>query len=276
MSNGAPYHAPGKADERASSRSAHGISLVHVLWGLTGMLLGVVVGAAGMGDNLLRYLSPEPSRHPAYTEISGKLEELRRDLSSREKELGAERQERKEAVAALKEKLEASEWRSLAAMLKVDVTERMLAHQRAPSTESRRLLAEAACGLRNQSGVARAVVLGAPLEVSSETLRRGSSAELEQILLQRGLGAELLARARRDPNQIAIPAVTPFNVFEVQRAAQARRMAMRDAQDAIGTIQRELQSFKVPRALRFSDGSEQAIPGDVALLMLQRRDCQPD
>lgn len=244
-----------------------------LLFTLVGMLLGVVVGAAGVGENVLRYFSPEARQARELTELSARIDELRADLTARERELSAERQERKQAIAALQQSLETAEWNTLAATFKGEFVARFLAYEQGKSESSRRQLVESACGLRSQAKSARMTLAMVPLDVASEELRRGPRPEMEQLLVQRGVTAEVLLRAKRDATRIVIPAVTAFNVFEVQRAAQARRMAMRDAQDAVSAIQRQAQAIKVPKAVKFADGAEYSLPPEVALAMALRKDC---
>lgn len=276
MSGETPPPGPLVPVERAPVHGARVSSLVAVLWGLTGALIGVVLGAAGVGDNLMRYVAGDARQGRELGELSSRLGDLRQDLLARERELSAERQERKEALAALKAKLEAAEWASLAATLKGDFLARFLAYEQAKSETTRRHLADSVCALRSQAKAARMTLVSAPLEVTIEELRRGVPAEFEQLLVQHNVPQDLLARARRPSPIPPMPAVTPFNVLEVQRAAQARRFAMREEHEAIAALQRHVQNIKVARAVRFSDGAEYVLPNDVARLLLARRDCQID
>lgn len=276
MSGETPPPGPLVPVERAPVHGARVSSLVAVLWGLTGALIGVVLGAAGVGDNLMRYVAGDARQGRELGELSSRLGDLRQDLLARERELSAERQERKEAVGDLKAKLEASEWTSLAATLKGDFLTRFLAYEQAKSETSRRRLADAICALRSQPKAARMTLTSAPLEVTVEELRRGVPAEFEQLLVQHNVPQDLLARVRRSSPIPPMPAVTAFNVLEVQRAAQARRFLMRDEHEVIAALQRHVQNIKVARAVRFSDGAEYVLPNDVARLLLARRDCQTD
>ncbi len=262
--------------ERERVRSSGPSSLVAVLWALSGVLIGVVLGAAGVGDNLMRYFAGDGRQGRELTELSSRLGELRHDLTSRERELSAERQERKEVVSSLKAKLEASEWTSFAATLKGDFLTRFLAYEQAKSEASRRQLVDAICALRSQGKSARMTLASAPLELSVEELRRGLAPEFEQLLVQHNVPQDLLARARRSAPLPTIPAVTPFNVFDVQRAAQSRRFAMREEHEAIAALQRHVQKIRQVRAVKFLDGTEYAIPQEVGRLMLSRRDCQAE
>ena len=276
MSGETPPPGPLVPVERAPVHGARVSSLVAVLWGLTGALIGVVLGAAGVGDNLMRYVAGDARQGRELGELSSRLGDLRQDLLARERELSAERQERKEAVGDLKAKLEASEWTSLAATLKGDFLTRFLAYEQANSETSRRRLADALCALRRQPNAPRTTLTSAPLEVTVEELRRGVPAEFEQLLVQHNVPQDLLARVRRSSPIPPMPAVTAFNVLEVQRAAQARRFLMRDEHEVIAALQRHVQNIKVARAVRFSDGAEYVRPNDVARLLLARRDCQTD
>lgn len=262
------------AQERAAPRGSGTSILVHVLWGLTGALLGVVIGAAGVGDNLIRHFLDSGGRDQRAVELSARLEELRGDLTARERELAQERLERKEAAASLKRSIETAEWNALAAQLRSDFLGRYLTHEQARSEASRKQLVDVLCSLRRQEHVARLKLVGGPLEISPEELRRSARPEIEEIMIQRGISRDLIERARRDPQRIVIPAVTAFNVFEVQRAAQARRAAMRDAAEAHAALLKQAQAIRVTRAVLLADGAEYSVPRDVAVQMLQRPDCQ--
>jgi hypothetical protein len=262
--------------ERAAPQASRGSSLVSVLWGLTGLLVGVVLGAGGVGENLIRHLTSDGRQAREVSELSSRLGELRHDITARERELSAERLQRKEAVSVLKDKLEATEWDVLAAANKGELLARFLAYEQSKSDSNRRLLVEGICSSRAQNKSARMTLRGGPLELSRDELRRGLSTDIEEVLKQRGVPADLLARVRGSSESIQMPAVTAFNVFEVQRAAQARRFAMRDEHEAIAALRRHVQNIRQAKAVRFSDGAEVAIPHDAARLMLSRQDCQVD
>ena len=72
-----------------------------------------------------------------------------------------------------------------------------------------------------------------------------------------------------------MPAITPYNVFEVQRAVQARHQVMRDTHAAVTAIRQRLQSTKVARSVGFGDAVEYAIAPDIAIAMARHRDCKP-
>ncbi len=276
MSSETPRHGPLVPVQRASNRESGSSSLVSVLWGLTGVVIGVVIGAAGVGENLLRHLPGDSRQVREAGELASRLGDLRHDLTARERELSAERQERKEAVNLLQAKLEASEWKSLAGALEGEFLDRSLAYEQTKSDLSRRQLVDTICGLRTQSNSARMMIVSAPLALNVEEIRRGLAPEVEQVLAHHGIPPDLLARTRRVSPAPPIPAVTPFNVSEVQRAVQARRFAMREEHEAIAALQRHVQKIRQVKAVKFSDGSEYAIPQEAARQMLSRRDCQSD
>ncbi len=276
MSSESPERGPLVPVERAAPPASRGSSLVSVLWGLTGVLVGVVLGAAGVGENLLAHLTSDGRQGREVIELSSRLGELRQDITARERELNEERQQRKEAVGALQDKLESAEWKVLAGSQKGELLARFLAHEQSKSDATRRQLVDAICALASQSTSARITLVGAPLELSRDELRRGLSPDIEQVLRHRGVPADILARARGSSESIQIPAVTAFNVFEVQRAAQARRFAMRDEHEAIAALRRHVQNIRMAKAVRFSDGTEVAVAQETARLMLSRQDCRVD
>jgi hypothetical protein len=53
-----------------------------------------------------------------------------------------------------------------------------------------------------------------------------------------------------------------------------RRRSERDAAEAIAMIHRQAQNVLVMRTVRFWDGSELAVPEDLALSALVARDCR--
>lgn len=260
-------------DRRAPARSSGGSGLIFTLWGLTGVLIGVVLGAAGVGDNLLaRYFTPDTRHQRDLLEMTGRLDEIRSDLTSREQELSAERHQRKEAVAALKGLIEAAERSAVVASRQSELLSGLLSYERQRSDANRARLVDTLCRLRAPAGAAGVAVESVPLAFGADEV--GKAGAFDSLLALLGVSRELIARARRDPAGVSIPAVTPYNVFEVQRAMQVRRAIMRDIHEAVAAINRQVQAVKLAKAVKLTDGSEHSIPRDVAFAMLARADCR--
>ncbi len=258
---------------RGPVRGRGGSSLISVLWGLTGTLIGVVLGAAGMGDNLVvRFMAPDTQHQREVVEWSARLDEIRRDLTARERELGEERHQRKEAVAALRGVIEAAERSAQASARQGELLSGLLVHQRGGSEASRQRLVEVVCRLRADAGGGGMTVENAPLAFGADEISKAGP--WDGLMAQLGVSGDLLARARRNPSSVAVPAVTPYNVFEVQRAMQIRRSIMREAHEATTAINRHLGTVKIARAVKLADGGEHVIPRDIALAMLSRADCR--
>lgn len=249
--------------------------LTTILFTLVAGLIGVVLGAAGVGHNILQQFTPDARQARELRQFAERMEELRKDLAGREKELAAERQERKEAVGVLRASLEGAERAAASAAAGAAFMGRLLAYEQNKTDAARAELIDALCSLRTRATDARIALLRSPLEVSQSEIREGVRPELEQVLLQGGVSAELMARIRRNATQVPLPQVTAYNVSEVQRAAQLRRAAARDAHEALAAVQRGAQTIEIVRAVKFADGTEYAVPRDVALFARARKDCSP-
>ena len=265
---------PMSSEAKPPEPTKSGPSLVPLLWGLVGGLLGVVAGAAGVGNSLIGNASSHARSPVEMAELNGRLDELRRDLKAREKELAAEREARKEAVSAARQASEAADWAKVAATLKDEFLSRFLAHEQARTDVSKAVLIDTVCGVWKQRQAARMSIATAPLELRDDQLRGVLRPEMEQFLLQNGVTAELLANARRTPSEVAMPAVTPYNVFEVQRAAQTRHRVLRQSHEAVAALQRQVQNIKIAKRVRFADGGEYRLPQEVALGMQSNKDCR--
>lgn len=255
------------------TRPPQGSVLISLLWGLSGVLIGVVLGAAGVGHSLLQQFTPNGNHVHELGQLNGRVEDLRKDLGQRERELAAERQDRKEAIGVLKLALDASERNTQAANLKGEFLSRLLALERGRSLPNQAQFVDVVCTLRAQRPASGAVFATGPLELSAQELRGGVKPEVAQLLMQNGATADLLGRASRAADAQPLPPVTAFNVTEVQRAAQVRRSAMREAHEAIAALQRVAEPIQIARTVKFGDGSEFPLAREVGIALRLRKDC---
>lgn len=237
------------------------------LWTLAGGVVGVGLGSGALEGTLLpaRDTSDTMRLGIQVTDLMSRVEGLSRELQSREREVASER----EAHAAARLETRATQ-------LKADFLGNYLLHERARTDASRRLLAGNVCSLLKQAATARVAIISTPLQLRPEQLRTGMPADTESLLVQSGVDPAMLARARQSPPAAILPSqVTPFNVLQVQRAAQERRRIEREAQDAAAAVQRRAQAISIVQVIRFTDGTEHRIPEDVALLMHASTECRP-
>ena len=257
--------------EAPVKRRATGSLLLTALCTIAGAAIGFLAGAIAFDGGL--QISREPSdavkRALEVTQLSGRVEDLSRDLEAREKELAAEREARRQAV-------DAARGDTAAAQLKAGFLDSHLSHELARSEASRARLTDAVCNVIRQSQATRTTISSLPLTLTDAQIRAGVRPEVERLLLASGVPAELIARASRKPTEVPVPAaVTQFNVLQVQRAAQARRQVERDAREAVAAIQQQAQNAAIVWAVRFSDGSQFGVPEDVALGLHAIKDCRP-
>lgn len=153
---------------------------------------------------------------------------------------------------------------------KAEFLNRYLSYVQGPNGVSKKLLVDVVCLMWKETQKRRIQIDRQPVEISVDKINRGLDQDTQRLLSKSGVSPETIERIRQ-PEAFVVGrfAVSP----SVVKVDPTQVLRVRD--EAVTTLQRQIQDVKVIKIITFFDGSRYQMPDEIAVAVHTKPECAP-